>query len=188
MTSIYFAGPDVFRPDAIEHFNAVRVHAKNLGFECLIPLDAEIRGAPDDDPEAFSGKIFESNCKMIRSADFILANMQPFRGHEPDSGTLFEIGMAYALGKEVILYEINANQNMKDRLIANGEPVQRLAHSFVDRNGMTVENFRLPFNLMAYHAAGKTVCGTVFDAIDHLALAMKNEAAARGSLARQVLK
>jgi nucleoside 2-deoxyribosyltransferase len=34
----------------------------------------------------------------------VLANLNPFRGAEPDSGTCVEIGYALALGKRVVGY------------------------------------------------------------------------------------
>lgn len=165
MTKIYFAGPDVFRQDAVSFFQDVRAHAAQHDLECLIPIDAEIEEATSSS-EAVATKIFQSNCNMIRRADLILANMAPFRGLEPDSGTLFEIGMAYALEKPIILYDVDANLTLLDRVhragqlahIGNGQPV--------DVHGVMIENFGLPFNLMPYHAAQAIVAGTVFDALD----------------------
>ena len=36
----------------------------------------------------------------------MIANLAPFRGHEPDSGTVFEVGFATALGKPVVAYGV----------------------------------------------------------------------------------
>ena len=43
-----------------------------------------------------------ANLEAIRAADFVMANLNDFRGPgEPDSGTAFEVGFAAALGKPV---------------------------------------------------------------------------------------
>ena len=48
--------------------------------------------------------IYRANIGLIAEADALLANLNPFRGTEPDSGTVFEIGYAIALGKRVVGY------------------------------------------------------------------------------------
>lgn len=180
MTKIYFAGPDVFRLDAPSFFEDVRAHAAQHDFKCLIPIDAEIEEAMTSS-ETVATKIFQSNCDMIRRADLILANMAPFRGLEPDSGTLFEIGMAHALEKPVILYDVDANLTLLERVHRAGQ----LAHFDnghpVDIHGVMIENFGLPFNLMPYHAAQAIVAGTVFDALDEAARTLTRRPTARVS-------
>lgn len=42
------------------------------------------------------------NIRHIEAADIVMANVQDFRGHEPDSGTVFEIGYAIGRGKAVL--------------------------------------------------------------------------------------
>lgn len=165
MTKIYFAGPDVFRPDALSFFKDVKAHAAQHGIECLIPIDAEKEEIACS-ARALSERIFISNCDMIRAADLVLANMAPFRGLEPDSGTLFEVGMAYALEKPVFLYEEQADLTIIERLHRAGQLANFGAGHPVDVHGMGIENFGLPFNLMPFHAAQAVVTGTVFDALD----------------------
>ena len=41
---------------------------------------------------------------MLRSADGVLADLQEWRGHEPDSGTAFEVGFAAALELPIVGY------------------------------------------------------------------------------------
>lgn len=178
MTHIYFAGPDVFRPDAPSFFEDVRAHAAQHNFKCLIPIDAEIEEAMTCS-ETVATKIFQSNCDMIRRADLILANMAPFRGLEPDSGTLFEIGMAYALDKPVILYDVDANVSLLDRVHRAGQLANFSAGHPVDIQGMMIEDFGFPFNLMPYHAALSIVPGTVFDALDEAVRAFARRPAAK---------
>lgn len=180
MTKIYFAGPDVFRQDAVSFFQDVRAHAARHDLECLIPIDAEIEEAMSAS-ETVAAKIFQSNCDMIRTADLVLANMAPFRGVEPDSGTLFEIGMAYALEKPVILYDVDANLTLLDRVCQAGQFAYFDHGHPVDVHGVMIENFGLPFNLMPNHAAQTIVAGTVFDALDEAARIFARRPAAKVS-------
>ena len=70
----------------------------------------------------------------------MIANLNPFRGQEPDSGTCFEVGYAFAKGKPVFAYVADARA-MREKL---GER---------DADGFSVENFGLPLNLMLSSAA-----------------------------------
>lgn len=131
---IYFAGPDVFRPDAAAHAALLRRLAAARGHVALTPLD----NAPGANPVG----IYAANFAMIREADAVIANLQAFRGCEPDSGTCFEAGAAVALGKRVVGY-IPDNETLRERVLRLcGGPGER------DANGMLAEDFGLPLNLM----------------------------------------
>lgn len=90
MTAIYLAGPDVFRPDAEAHGETLKALCAEFGFLGLYPLDhalpADIR-----EPAAQAAWIYRANVGLIERADCVLANLEPFRGSEPDSGTAFEV-------------------------------------------------------------------------------------------------
>jgi nucleoside 2-deoxyribosyltransferase len=129
---VYIAGPDVFRPDAALWAESVRTLLARHGHQALIPLDGE---------EITATGIYHANIAMIRSADAVLANLNPFRGHEPDSGTCVEVGFAIAQGKLVIGY-VSDGRVMKDK-IGQGN-----ADKPLDTNGLHIENFGLPLNLM----------------------------------------
>lgn len=95
---VYLAGPDVFLPHAGEHFALLRAICDTLGLEALSPFDETI--TPSTPPQ----EIYAANMAMLRSAHGVVANLAPFRGAEPDSGTVFEVGVATALGIPVIGY------------------------------------------------------------------------------------
>jgi nucleoside 2-deoxyribosyltransferase len=82
---IYLAGPDVFRPDVHEWAETARATCSRYGYEALIPIDHG---------ETEANRIFQTNLDLIRKAQIIVANLNPFRGTEPDSGTCFEMGYA----------------------------------------------------------------------------------------------
>ena len=131
---LYLAGPDVFRPDALQWAEDVRALCRRKGHEALIPLDGR---------QATAAGIYRNNLRLIGEADAVLANLNPFRGTEPDSGTCVEIGYALALGKPVIGYADSLTP-MRDRLQA-GSGADGCCR---DAAGWAVEDFGLALNLM----------------------------------------
>ena len=123
---IYIAGPDVFCEDAIEIGKKHKEECKKFGFEGLYPLDNVC---------STSKEIADGNFGLIDKCDVVVANMNPFRGKEPDSGTCCEIGYAIAKGKRVICY-MSDTRSMVDK------------YGTVDENGMAIEDFGHPLNLM----------------------------------------
>ena len=131
--NLYLAGPDVFRPDAQSWATEVRDLCRDYGHQALVPLDGDRIAA---------AAIFRSNLRLIEQAEVVLANLTPFRGAEPDSGTCVEVGYALALGKRVVGYA--------ESLCAVRERVQAryMDGCYRDERGWLVEDFALPFNLM----------------------------------------
>lgn len=95
---VYLAGPDVFHLDAADHFALLRAICDTLGMVALCPFDEAIDA--NTSPQA----IYAANMAMLRAAQGVVANLVPFRGAEPDSGTVFEVGVAAALGIPVVAY------------------------------------------------------------------------------------
>jgi nucleoside 2-deoxyribosyltransferase len=99
---LYLAGPDVFRPDAAAHGRRLVALCAEHGFEGVFPLNASLpQGLA---PQALAAHIYRANIAHIERCDAVLANLEFFRGPEPDSGTCFEVGYAVARGKPVIGY------------------------------------------------------------------------------------
>jgi len=82
MPTIYLAGPDVFYPFSDARRDKLIKLCSDNGFEGIYPGDNEI-----NPPEAET--IRKANMEMIQKADYVLDNLSPFRGFEPDSGTVF---------------------------------------------------------------------------------------------------
>src|SRR3546814_5359898 len=101
--SLYLAGPDVFRPDARERVLELMALCAQFGIEELFPLDQEVPAHLVVPGEQAAG-IYRANIALIERADAVLANLDFFRGPEPDSGTCFEVGYAVAKGKSVFGY------------------------------------------------------------------------------------
>jgi nucleoside 2-deoxyribosyltransferase len=137
---IYLAGPDVFRPDVVEWAASARALCRRYGFDPLLPTDHG---------ETTAEKIIEANIAMIRKAQIVAANLDPFRGAEPDSGTAFELGYAHALGKRICGY-VTRLDTVLQRVHAERrcQPSADEVGPLVDVHGMHIENFQLPVNLM----------------------------------------
>lgn len=130
---LYLAGPDVFRPDALHWVASARAQCAAAGHEALVPLD---------DQAATAAAIYANNLRLVAAADCVIANLNPFRGAEPDSGTCVEIGYALALGKRVVGYAADLRP-LRQRLA-----VADAGGACCDAAGWKVEDFGLPLNLM----------------------------------------
>ncbi|MFJ1300234.1 nucleoside 2-deoxyribosyltransferase [Pseudomonadota bacterium AL_CKDN230030165-1A_HGKHYDSX7] len=145
MRRIYLAGFDVFRPDAPAYGERLKALCREYGFEGLYPLDNTL-------PEGIEGAaaaawIYRQNVALIRRADLVMANLNPFRGHEPDSGTAFEVGYAVALGKPVWAY------TSREATLIEQVSVRTEGGLHIDAEGYTVEDFGHPLNLMLAQSA-----------------------------------
>lgn len=151
---IYLAGPDVFRPDARQWAERARAACQRHGFEPLTPLD-------HDETEA--AQIFQANIDLIRKAQIVVANLNPFRGTEPDSGTCFELGYALALDKKICGY-VEHFETLRARVnrVEACDPARPR-----DNQGMAIEDFGLPLNLMLAVPA-RIVEGGLEDCLKHL--------------------
>lgn len=138
MMKIYIAGFDVFKPDSIKIGKEYKKICTHYGYEGLYPLDNEIDESWDK--EKAREFIYTTNIKLIKQADIIIANANPFRGDELDSGTAFEIGYAKALNKRVVLY-MNDTREYKEKLSCKDSEKE-------DIQGMYIEDFNFPLNLM----------------------------------------
>lgn len=135
---VYIAGPDVFFPDIADRAAAQKALCVSLGLEALHPVDQ---------PTLTACHIYENNVALIHCADGVVANLNPFRGAEVDSGTAFEVGYATALGKPVVGY-VSAAGDLRARVSAWGPVTRGEDGLWRDAAGCLVEDFGLPVNLM----------------------------------------
>lgn len=128
---IYLAGPDVFLPNAQGLFAFKRQVLESIGYEVNTPLDVIATDA---------NEIFKGNILRMQESDIILANLEAFRGTEPDSGTVFEVGFGVALGKQVITYN-NTGTEYSSR-------VKQYLQTGKQKWPWSIESFGLKQNLM----------------------------------------
>ena len=141
---LYLAGPDVFRPDAAAHGRRLVALCAEHGFEGVFPLNEALpQQLPT--PQAVAAHIYRANIAHIERCDAVVANLDFFRGPEPDSGTCFEVGYAVARGKPVVGY-LPEEGSYAGR-IRRRHP-QAVGEGGHDTQGWELEEFGLPLNLM----------------------------------------
>lgn len=140
MQKIYLAGPEVFLPNALEVGNAHKLLCTKYGYQGLFPLDNTITG---NNLKEIATAIRLANQAMIHECDIVIANLSPFRGPEPDSGTVWEVGYAQGLGKHVLAYSADL-RTLKEKT----QSILNLGDTNCDASGMTIEDFGLTHNLM----------------------------------------
>ena len=127
--TVYLAGPDLFLPDANDRYATLEAVCAAHRLRAQRPFDGEAALHKATSRGGAAQRIFDGNMALLRAADAVLGNMMPFRGEcEPDSGTVFEVGVAIALGKPVALY-------LPQGLVDSGERVRRLFGESAGRDG-----------------------------------------------------
>ena len=156
MKKIYLAGPDVFFRNANAYFDALQARCAALGLRGVRPSDGGLsQGAEAAETVQGSGnemaqRIYAANVALIRDCDAVLANLMPFRNPlEPDSGTVFEVGMAVALGKPVAGFVHDLSLAYEDK-VARICGLQRDAAGLAwdVSHGFMIEEFGQSMNLM----------------------------------------
>lgn len=142
MKRIYLAGPDVFEADAVAVGAKLKQLAEKYGLIGLFPLDNVI--SAKQTPHETARAIRAANLKLLESADIVMANLNPFRGIEPDSGTVFEVGYACALKKAVYCYAADC----RDMIARIRDKQQLPPDATFCREGKAIEDFNLSHNLM----------------------------------------
>jgi nucleoside 2-deoxyribosyltransferase len=149
---IYLAGPDVFRPNALEIGAKLVQRCAEAGFEAWFPLDNDISGTSNR--FELGKEIALANMQMIRDCDIVLANVEPFRGPSADIGTVYECAFAKALGKYVVTYGLMSDY--QERVIGQ-----------VPHDGMSVEDWGVWDNIMLVHGTD-CHCSSIISALLYL--------------------
>jgi nucleoside 2-deoxyribosyltransferase len=144
---IYLAGPDVFLPDALAIGRQKRDICARHGLTGLYPLD----NAVDLSAHDASLQIFKGLEEMMDAADAVIANLTPFRGPGADPGTVYELGYMAGRGKRCFGY-CNDPSEYAERVARHTAVTTGSDNRLIDRDGLTVEDFGLPDNLMMIHA------------------------------------
>jgi nucleoside 2-deoxyribosyltransferase len=153
---IYLAGPDVFLPDAIAiGRRKVGICARH-GLTGVYPLDNAVDLSAGD----ASLTIFKGNQTMMDAADAIIANLTPFRGASADAGTVYELGYMAGRGKLLLAYS-NDPAAYTERVARFDDVTESENGHLTDSDGLTVENFGWPDNLMMIHALDLHGCPLV---------------------------
>ena len=169
MKKIYLAGPDVFFRNATAHFDALQARCAALGLLGVRPSDGGLSQGAQGSGDEIAQRIYAANVALIRDCDAVLANLMPFRNPlEPDSGTVFEVGMAVALGKPVAGFVDDLGLAYEDK-VARTCGLQRDATGLAwnASHGFLIEEFGQPMNLMLSRSTA--LFGNAEVALAHLA-------------------
>lgn len=101
--ALYIAGPECFYTYGYDALGAMRARAEALGFGVTLPNDDPL-DMSNEKLQKRADSIFANLEKVMLQTTAIIADLEAYRGAEPDSGTIFEIGMAYAKGAKCYGY------------------------------------------------------------------------------------
>jgi len=159
---IYLAGPTVFFRDASERFRHLEALCQANGLQGIRPAEPlDAQGVVLTGPTA-AQHLFVHNIGRIRQVHGVLADLRPFRGElEPDSGTVFEVGFARALGKPVAALVPDGSPwaHRIQQHCGTGQPNAQ-GCAMDGRYDMLIEDFGGALNLMLSESC------TVFDTED----------------------
>ncbi|MBU2774197.1 nucleoside 2-deoxyribosyltransferase [Acidithiobacillus ferrooxidans] len=165
---IYIAGPDLFLPDWPERAAQATALCAEHGLEAVLPVPATMLTGPGvtepSDAEA-ANKVFQSCLEAVRNADGVIANLTPFRGSEPDSGTVTECALAYAWGKPVIGYFNGPALPVPEDADTDGRVLAE--------DGGWIEQFGLTHNVML-HGVCMTIVEDPLKAVVMMASMLRN--------------
>jgi nucleoside 2-deoxyribosyltransferase len=174
MKRIYLAGPDVFFSGAAAHFDALEARCRSRGLHGVRPADGGLSQGLGGSGDEVAARIYQANLTLIRGCDGLLANLMPFRNAlEPDSGTVFEVGFAVALGKPVSGFLPRRGQSYEAKVTDHCGLVKDASGLIWDRDhGYLVEAFGQPMNLMLSCSA--RLYETFDEALHDLALRLES--------------
>lgn len=94
---LYIAGPEVFYTGGFTVLDAMRRKAEYYGFTVTLPNDRQL-GLGNEDLRLNADAIFANCSRAMNESTAIIMDLEQFRGSEPDGGTIYELGMAWARG------------------------------------------------------------------------------------------
>lgn len=101
--ALYIAGPECFYTYGYDALAAMRARAEALGFCVTLPNDDPL-DMNNENLQKRADSIFANLEEVMLKTTAIVADLEAYRGAGPDSGTIFEIGMAYAKGAKCYGY------------------------------------------------------------------------------------
>lgn len=138
--AIYIAGPECFYVHGYPHWNALRARAEMFGFQVSLPNDNVVKTDHEDLRE--NARAIYRNCEeSIAKTTAIIVDLEYYRGPDVDGGSIFEVGMAYAVGARCYGY----TRDLRDtRFKYQGYSLG--ADCAYDRKGRKLPFANLPFS------------------------------------------
>ena len=136
---IYIAGPACFYPRGYDLWEALRKRAMYYGFGVSLPNDTQL-DLSNQDLRKNADTIFANCADSMNKSTGIVADLEFFRGSEPDGGTIYEIGMAYARGLRCYGYTRD-----KRAMVHKHQQLSLRNGSVFDQDSRTLPYADLPF-------------------------------------------
>ena len=113
---VYLASPwFTLREEVI--YKLVIKKMRSEGIDVYVPMEHEIRDAWEKPNEVWAREVFSSDVEAIQSCDEVwVLNF----GMYSDSGTAWECGFAYGIGKTVRMLLDTENENVFSLMMING--------------------------------------------------------------------
>ncbi len=150
LPKVYLAGPDIFCMDWPNMARSSIDLCLQYGLQALLPIPPELPSGPgvtEPGSRDLSAQIFGNCCTLLRQSQAVIANLTPYLGSEPDSGTVIECALAYSWGIPVFGYSNEPNHE-KSLHVNQTEDGRNLCHN--GRTWVWRENFGLSHNLMVH--------------------------------------
>ena len=112
---VYLADFEMFLPSCPETVAYWKKTCEKYGLIGRFPGDNKVE--PGDD---YFQKVFDSDSGLMKKCDMCIAQLDDWRGHEPDSGTAFEVGYFAAMGLPAYGF-YSGNKPLKERKIEKSE-------------------------------------------------------------------
>lgn len=159
--TLYIAGPECFYPGGYDLWWAQRKLAEWYGFTVVLPTSTKL-ALNHEKVQDNAQEIFDDLVEQVKKTTTIVADLEFFRGCEPDGGTLFEMGWVYAKGGKCYGY----TRDMR-RMTQKNQNARMLDGVVIDQNGWPHPYGNLPF-CPAVVGSSKLVEGTFEDCIKML--------------------
>lgn len=167
---VYLADFEMFLPTCEETVKYWKETCDRYGFIGIFPGEGE-KVEPGED---FFRRVFEHDCNWMYKCDVCFAQLDDWRGHEPDSGTLFEIG--YFIGKDLPSYGFYTGGK---KLIERDIPKKEEDGVFYDDKGYLIEDKGSSFdnilNLIKIADSFEDMCRMARKDFDKLLIAAGHE-------------
>jgi nucleoside 2-deoxyribosyltransferase len=146
---IYLAGPEVFLVNARDMGALKRAICERHGLVGVFPADEEDACDPTLPLPEQGLAISRAMERVMQGCDAMIVNLTPFRGPSADVGSAYEMGFMRALGRPIFAYS-NDDRLFLDRVAVFCDRALRVRPSgeHEDHDGMAIEPFMLPDNLM----------------------------------------
>ena len=111
MDKVYIASP-LFNPTQIERIQQVEEMCEHNEIEYFSPRSAQFGSVEEGLTDGNARLIFNNNVEEVENCDVLIAILD-----DKDTGTAWEIGMAFALNKRIILVQFDKTKVSKTNIM-----------------------------------------------------------------------